>query len=239
MDPWPSNQASCSWISSLAISSVRNQVGKVLMWFFMIVARILSGRIPLMQLEVIASWARDSHGTLRVQISSVSYLVGSWHSKSSLMGPWYCSNIQTYFPSLACLECSRQDLSDGVLYHSSLDARQLFISYVAGLYALLVYLSAYHTHQGSLVGSQKNSWWRASRQLRCGPLRLSNKINPKKILFFPYRCTSFNTGYWFATRSLSEDYFYIFDHFKYYFPTNVPRLRTMICLFTIMSMLLS
>jgi hypothetical protein len=64
---------------------------------FMIFAQTLSSRIPL-----------NATGSYRsVRISSLSYLVASLYLKSSLTGPWYYSNIQTYFSSLACLECSR------------------------------------------------------------------------------------------------------------------------------------
>ena len=53
----------------------------------MIVAQTLAGRIPLSQLELIVSSTRDSHGTLRVRISSLSGSVASLCLKSSLMGP--------------------------------------------------------------------------------------------------------------------------------------------------------
>jgi hypothetical protein len=66
--------------------------------------------------------------------------------------------MQTYFPSLPCLECSRHDLSNGVLYASFLDVGQLSVSYVVGLAMPPVYLLVYHTHQGSLTGLLKDSW---------------------------------------------------------------------------------
>ena len=61
-----------------------------------------------------------------------------------------------------------------------LDVRRPVVSYVEDLAALPEYPLAYCIHQGSLEDSHKDSLLGASYQLRGGPLRLPNKVTPKK-----------------------------------------------------------
>ena len=61
-----------------------------------------------------------------------------------------------------------------------LDVGLPVVSYVEDLVVLPVYPLAYRRHQGSLEGPHKDSLLGASHQLRGGPLRLPNKVNPKK-----------------------------------------------------------
>jgi hypothetical protein len=74
---------------------------------FMIVAQTLSGRTPLNATGsncIMSTWQSWDFTCANF----FSFIFNSLFTlKSSLTGPWYYLNIQTYFPSLPCLECSR------------------------------------------------------------------------------------------------------------------------------------